>query len=199
MKQPTELDFLEARLGGYDARENLVKSVNLGELGEIISEVKYIPQRLYLKFGTKKTEVMMTHLGTWQGSIITVYPASFTHESVTSIGDYLSLKIDHEGQHAIQSYHGMLKRVHNTPKKEIRRNYYETMLIEIPAYANQLANAKKRGLRKPRRKITEDRVSKYVKQLKILSQALNLDWKNDLESVLCNTPGDKWVRKKILK
>lgn len=212
MTQVSESDYRTAQEGNAKVRQEFLDAVDLEEAGEFIFTTLYrhsnIPSESYIRDKRCESNILM----------VTILPAiklfgikfPFSRESGIgvfkdafnlSFPSFLGTLIDHEGQHARVNYRRPLS--HTTLDLRIKRakspeeREYFGALNELPAYANELANAKRRGLSHEEIIIADKLVNLYFGKLVDYSSSFKkprTPWK-DVEEVLCDSPGDNLLRR----
>ena len=172
MVQLTESDYKTAQQGNAKIRQEFLDAIDLEDAAEFVTEKVYqlnseitrgYPFEGGLISNGKEEIALMTHEGLYSlaysgrlfvNSIVSIYPEAFDN---LTCREFLSCLIDHEGQHSRQfrkrtSAYEMFKEERRTSVEGTWEDDYFRSLLELPAYANQLARAEKRRLSTQTRK-----------------------------------------------
>ena len=205
MVQITASDYRTAQDGNAKVRQEFLNAVDLEDAREFVSEIKYTPSAFdergitFMAFNSKELCFLRSGPVIITPTFVEVHPESFGH--LTHQG-FLSCLIDHEGYHARQDVkkpEGIMEIdeiLRSLPHHRYQKSSYFESLLELPAYANQIMRAERRGL-------TEDEKLDlgfdYAFHELVLKKARirknkKRDFKKDLSKILCDTDGDLFVR-----
>lgn len=216
MAQVTESDYRTAQKGNAKVRQEFLEAVDLEDAAEFVSQVKYDPKFKQRKPDRDGLFTYMCHRGryTWaspsgeyirgtvfQNSIVLVCSRAF---SDFSWKEFLSGFIDHERQHSRQyklktnGYNNIQKMKGKLENNTDAHNYYMA-LIEVSAYANQLARAKRRSLSPEYKKALSFELNRHLKLIKKANKIFSDEkgFRQDLSKILCNSDGDNLVRQHL--
>lgn len=211
MTQVTISDYLEAQRNPTK-RQEFLNAIDLEEAKDFVFTVRYanFNQASSIYSLEKKIECA-TVMATCNPKInFFGFPLSahkqsgvivFKHAFEYSLPVFLSSLIDHEGQHARQQYkksftNSRIIQIMRKTDSDKEREYLKS-IKEVPACANELANAKKRGLSEEEFLNADKYFSIYYNNLAdyhSLFKKPRCPWR-DLKKILCDSPGDDLVRK----
>lgn len=205
MVQVTASDYRTAQDGNAKVRQEFLDAIDLEDAREFVSRIKYVPSVLnkkgitFMSFSSKELCFLSSGPVIITPQFVEVHPESFGH--LTYQG-FLSCLIDHEGYHARQDVkrtwevNEINEILTDLPHHRYQKSSYFESLLELPAYANQIMRAERRGL-------TDDEKldlgidyafhELVLKKAKIRKNKKR-DFKKDLSKILCDTDGDLLIR-----
>ncbi len=201
-------DYKGAQNGNSKVRQEFLDAIVLGEAGEFIKELEYsrtpiLKESVYFKGIIKVvSEGSMTFQE--EKSKVIVFSNAFEKNSFHY---FLSSLIDHEGQHARQYGQGIMDSQYNfvaeqhsirTPRDLLID--YSQSLLELSAYANQLVSERYKDFLNSEREKVKGNLNYHSFLARLLARRIHPlnSLKKDLGNILCDSPGDDWVRENIL-
>jgi len=152
-------------------RQRFLDRIDLEDVGQYTKQVKYNPlaeegemiptMRVRRSFGVRGGLIMPLNLGVIFKSTIEVYPSAFDRSFRPKLGDFLSVLIDHEGEHIRRGLTDPFLYIKASMILDEDEMIKLGMEEEIQIYQSQLTNVRKRNCSKRFIRGIEDRLNTY--------------------------------------
>jgi hypothetical protein len=190
MAQVTESDYRTAQKGNADVRQEFLDTIDLEDARKFIKRVDY----------RREGSIMKVRLCVAEKGRRIVYVGQEAFD-ITSLEEFSSALIDHEGYHARQFLERkpLIKQIQEKALANTRLGNCHAdleifrIIYELPAYANQLEKSD----------CSDWKMTNPIKNYELMKEYFLTEYKLQerkklLEQILLGTPGDELIRRDIL-